>query len=201
MQKTSLSALRKSEWHRVDLQQEIDFGKHDLSVLSYVVGELSIAAASELIKRVWKATDHVLAVIEPGTPHGFSRIAALRSLLIGIGGYMVAPCPHQEACPMQGEDWCHFSQRLERSAVHRDVKDVDRGYEDEKYSYIIFSKAPIKLPEARILRHPQVHSGHVDFVLCGREGLEKKIISKRMGEFYKKARKLDWGDSLVRDEL
>lgn len=190
------SALKQAEWHQTDLLQAHNFEGHDLTLLSYVVGELPIEAACKLVETVWKATGQVMAIIEPGTPHGFKRIIAFRTLLLQLGANLVAPCPHHRECPMKGDDWCHFAVRLERSAVHREVKDVSMGFEDEKYSYIVAAKTPVKLPEARVLRHPQRHSGHIDFVLCGQSGLEKKVISKKMGEVYKKARKLDWGDAL-----
>lgn len=189
------STLRQAEWHAMDLQQAANFPSYDLTILSYVTGELPLAVASQLVEKVWKASDKVMVIIEPGTPHGFKRILAFRTQLLESGAFLVAPCPHHRTCPMQGGDWCHFAVRLERSSTHMAVKDVSMGFEDEKYSYIVASKTPVALPEARILRHPQRHSGHIDFILCAQSGLEKKVISKRMGEIYKKARKLDWGDS------
>lgn len=36
---------------------------------------------------------------------------------------VVAPCPHDGACPMQGTpSWCHFVQRFERSSLQRITK-------------------------------------------------------------------------------
>ena len=36
---------------------------------------------------------------------------------------MVAPCPHDGVCPMQGtRSWCHFVQRFERSSLQRVTK-------------------------------------------------------------------------------
>jgi len=36
---------------------------------------------------------------------------------------VVAPCPHDGACPMQGtQSWCHFVQRFERSSLQRVTK-------------------------------------------------------------------------------
>lgn len=194
MQSSSQRVFKKASWSAVDLLETINIAKCDMMVLSYVIGELPISIARQIIKSVWETTGKVLVIIEPGTPHGFSRIVELRSLLIDLGAHLVAPCPHHRACPMQGGDWCHFACRLERSSLHREVKDVEMGYEDEKYSYVVASKDPVTLPEARVLRHPQGHSGHVDFVLCSQTGLEKRVISKRMGDTYKRARKLSWGD-------
>ena len=39
------------------------------------------------------------------------------------GASVVAPCPHDGVCPMQGtRSWCHFAQRFERSSLQRVTK-------------------------------------------------------------------------------
>lgn len=194
MQKSMHPMLKSAIWNAVDLKQGGDVPQHELVILSYVVGELPVEAVSSLITNAWNACSQVFVVIEPGTPHGFERIRAIREQLIHSGAYLVAPCPHAERCPMAHGDWCHFSERLERNPLHMDVKDVTMGYEDEKFSYVAVAKFPVKLPEARILRHPQKRTGHIGFTLCTCQGLEQRVISKRQGEVYKQARKWEWGD-------
>lgn len=194
MEKADEQCLREAVWRQGDISDEFAFEPQDLVVLSYVVGELPVVELCEYISKIWKLTGHVLAIIEPGTLHGFERIRLVRERLIQEGAFMVAPCPHCNTCPMAHGDWCHFSQRLERSAWHMSIKDVALGYEDEKYSYVVVSKTPVALPEARVLRHPQHHSGHIDLTLCAREGLEHQVVSRRQGAVYKQARKLEWGD-------
>jgi ribosomal protein RSM22 (predicted rRNA methylase) len=196
MEQSVQPVLRDAVWKETDLAADYTLGKYDLVVLSYVVGELSPEALKVAVAKAWGAASQVLVVIEPGTPHGFERIRTVREQLIEAGGFLVAPCPHQDKCPMAGGDWCHFAKRLERSSLHMAVKDVSVGYEDEKYSYVVASKTPVVLPEARILRHPQHHSGHTEFVLCTKAGLEKRTISRRHKDLYKRAKKLDWGDVL-----
>ncbi len=196
MEQSTRPALRTAVWKETDLAREFTLAGHDLVVLSYVVGELSPEALTASVSQAWVAAAQMLVVIEPGTPHGFERIRTVREQLIKAGGFLVAPCPHQDKCPMSGGDWCHFAKRLERSSLHMAVKDVSVGYEDEKYSYVVASKTPVELPEARILRHPQHHSGHTEFVLCTKTGLEKRTISRRHKDLYKRAKKLEWGDVL-----
>lgn len=195
MEQSTRLTLKNAVWKETDLVQDNDLGVHDLAVLSYVIGELPIEAMTRLVSQAWNVSQ-MLVVIEPGTPHGFERIRLVRDQLIRAGAFMVAPCPHHNKCPMANGDWCHFAVRLERSSLHMAVKDVSMGYEDEKYSYVAFLKSPVALPEARILRHPQHHSGHTEFVLCAKGGLEKKTISRRHKDLYKKAKKLEWGDVL-----
>ena len=161
----------------------------DMSLISYAIGELSPEAACGLVERAWKASTQLLVIIEPGTPRGFSYINTVRDHLIGLGAFIVAPCPHNNKCPMQSPDWCHFSSRLNRTEMHLLVKEVDRGFEDEKFSYIVAAKAPAKLPDARILRHPEQHSGHTSVVLCTPEGIKKETISRKQGARYKEVKK------------
>lgn len=37
-----------------------------------------------------------------------------------VGAHVVAPCPHDGKCPMEGtKSWCHFAQRFQRSDLQR----------------------------------------------------------------------------------
>jgi ribosomal protein RSM22 (predicted rRNA methylase) len=195
----------KKVFSHVDWQKnnvlEIACEPHDLVVLSYVIGELPPEQLSALIQKCWDAARKMVVVIEPGTPLGFKGILAVREQLIDLGAHLIAPCPHKNPCPMAAVgDWCHFSERLERTSEHRFVKEGKLGYEDEKYSYVIGGKVAGEEYKARILRHPQKHSGHIEFLLCTAEGLKKETISRRQGELYKHAKKCGWGDVLLHSE-
>ncbi|MBA3815551.1 MAG: hypothetical protein H0X29_03355 [Parachlamydiaceae bacterium] len=194
MRAASTKVLQTAEWHQRGQLKASEFPKHDLVIMSYVVGEIPLDLLPALISEGWAATGQIMVVIEPGTPHGFERIRQIRQQLIDSGAQIIAPCPHAGKCPMEKNDWCHFAERLERSVFHMAIKDVCLSYEDEKYSYIAVAKTPVVLPESRILRHPQKHKGHIGFTLCAQNGLEQKIISKKLGDLYKQSRKLEWGD-------
>jgi ribosomal protein RSM22 (predicted rRNA methylase) len=185
--------MKNAQWRVEDLEHLSNLPAHDLVILSYSIGELNSAHLSILLQTYWKATSQCLVVIEPGTPVGFERIRGIRSQLFQMGGHPVAPCPHALACPMTGGDWCHFSERIERTSFHRRLKGGTLGHEDEKYSYIAVSKENCPLPQTRVLRHPLHRSGHVHLVLCTAQGIKEEIISKRHPIAYKQARKLDWG--------
>jgi ribosomal protein RSM22 (predicted rRNA methylase) len=93
-------------------------------------------------------------------------------------------------------DWCHFSQRVERTSQHRQLKGGALGYEDEKFSYLIAAKDYLPSAAARIVRHPGKHSGHVQLPLCTAEGkIENRTITRSSKEAYKRARKAEWGES------
>lgn len=194
-QASEQAAIREAVWQQADLEQTTDLPLHDLVILSYSIGELKPEEMLKVIQRSWQAAGKLLLIVEPGTPVGFERIRAIRQQLIEWGAHLVAPCPHQLACPMTDGDWCHFAARVERSSLHRRLKGGSLGYEDEKFSYVAASKTLFPLPDSRVLRHPLRHSGHVVLKLCTPKGVQQPTISKKMGDVYKRARKIEWGDA------
>jgi ribosomal protein RSM22 (predicted rRNA methylase) len=210
-QASPVHAVRSAQWLRHDLRSGFSCDPHDLVVLSYALGELRLDAVEAVVRKAWSCTRQFLAIIEPGTPRGFATINTARSLLIAAGAQLLAPCPHRHVCPIaaaggssaperakagHSADWCHFSQRVERSSQHRQLKGGTLGYEDEKFSYVVASCQGPQPHGARIVRHPGKHSGHVQLALCTPEGrLENRTVTRSSGPAYKRARKAEWGDS------
>ena len=112
---------------------------------------------------------------------------------------MLAPCPHDAPCPLPAGDWCHFATRLARSRTHRLAKGAERGFEDEKFSYIVLYSGAPPGGRRRVLRRPDLRPGHVVLDLCTADGLERRTVSKRDGADYRAARKVGWGDTLELD--
>ncbi|HEY6309100.1 MAG TPA: small ribosomal subunit Rsm22 family protein [Candidatus Angelobacter sp.] len=192
------SFLRQAQWIRQDLRTPLACSAHDLVVISYALGELSPAAANALLLRAWELAAGFLVVIEPGTPRGFGVVHAARSALIAhaAGAGILAPCPHRDECPLAAAgDWCHFAQRVPRTSLHRRLKSGALAYEDEKFSYVVASRQNAMAASARIVRHPQKRSGHVQLTLCARSGIEKRIISRSQGKDYQLARRAEWGEA------
>lgn len=186
--------LQHAEWQQRSLEELPQLPDADVAILSYVLNEIKNPEA--LISHCWK-TIPTLILIEPGTPKGFQLIRKLRQQLIDLKAHIIAPCPHTQACPIQGNDWCHFSARVERSRLHRLLKGGTLGYEDEKFSYVIASKNPAPSFSARIIRHPQKNSGHVRLTLCTSEGtIQEKTITRSEKQTYKMARDAEWGDQM-----
>lgn len=183
-------ALQNAQWIHQSLSGPIP--NADAAILSYVLNEIPDPAP--LIARCWEVVS-CLVIVEPGTPKGFHLIRKVRQQLIDLGARLIAPCPHELACPIQGSDWCHFSARVERTRLHRLLKEGSLGYEDEKFSYLIASKSPGAHFAGRIVRHPLKQSGHVRFTVCTDQGiLEDKIVTRKDKEAYRKARDAEWGD-------
>jgi len=188
--------VQQAQWLKQDLRSGLSCENHDLVVISYTLGELPHAAAEAMLNKAWKCAGKFLVVIEPGTRRGFAAINAARSALLANAAAILAPCPHHFTCPMAAAgDWCHFSQRVERTSQHRQLKGGALGYEDEKFSYFVAAKSAAQSTGARIVRHPGKHSGHVKLVLCTPEGkIENRTITRSSKEAYKRARKAEWGD-------
>jgi ribosomal protein RSM22 (predicted rRNA methylase) len=170
-------------------------GPADLVLVSYVLGELDDTETTAA--RLWAESADTIVFVEPGTPAGYRRILAVRAAVIERGGHTVAPCPHDLACPLPVDDWCHFAARLPRSRLHRRAKAAELGWEDEKLSYAVLSREPVAPAEARIIRPTQVRSGHVLLVTSERDGaVRERTVSRKQGEAYRAARKADWGDAI-----
>ncbi|CAH9065757.1 unnamed protein product [Cuscuta epithymum] len=144
--------------------------QHDLVIASYVLGEIpSLKDRISIVRQLWGLTADILVLVEPGTPQGSNIISQMRSHILWMerrrcrkleklsdrnckalttlkcGAFVVAPCSHDGACPLSKTGkYCHFVQRLERTTSQRTVKRSNgaslRGFEDEKFSYIVFRR-------------------------------------------------------------
>lgn len=184
--------LPEASWKEGDVSSAR--GPADLVIASYLLGELDDVAGAAL--GLWEQTAGTVAFVEPGTPAGYRRVLAARAAVIAAGGRTVAPCPHDLPCPLPDDDWCHFAVRLPRSKLHRRAKGVELGYEDEKLSYAVLTREPVEQASARIIRQPQVRSGHVNLVTCEPDGVHERTVSRKQGALYRQAKRAAWGDAL-----
>ena len=195
-------ALRDARYDRGDAQQLLASCKPaDLTMASYFIGEAPDSGLLQRADTLWSRTAGILVVIEPGTPAGFKRIRAIRSHLIGQKAFVVCPCPHGLECPMTGDDWCHFSQRLNRSRDHRMVKGAELPFEDEKYSYVVLSRQkPVAPVLDRVLAPPHVTKSAVTAKLCTPDGLVVDVAPRRDRDTYKARKNWRWGDAVTRGQ-
>ncbi len=171
-----------------------DASPADLVIASYILGEMNDAGCTALSDAMWAKTRDTLLLIEPGTPAGYARILRIRTRLIAQGAHVVAPCPHDHACPLIAPDWCHFSQRLARSRAHIQIKGAELPYENEKFIYVTLSRAPAAQNPARVLTQPDVTKIAVTAKLCTQSGVEIANVPRRDKEAFTIARKWNWGD-------
>lgn len=188
--------LREAQWRRTRIGAALTIESTDLVTVSYVLNELDEAARGALVDAAATAAGSVV-IVEAGTPAGYARIIEARERLVAAGFRVAAPCPHSAACPIvPGTDWCHFSVRVSRSSLHRQVKGGSLAYEDEKFSYVAATRLPAVPAPARVVRRPQIRKGQVLLDLCETDGrLARTTVTKRHGDLYKAARDADWGDA------
>lgn len=173
--------------------QQISRQTYDLVVASYVLTEMSSdAARQQAVDMLWRQTKDVLVLIEPGTPSGSAHVRHARTQVLSggssssalkqsqkcthpeapskqsqpAGAHVVAPCPHDGNCPMEGtKSWCHFAQRFQRSDLQRRHKVLPGGhgartYQDERFSYVVLRRGarptPHTVPELTIARQRQI---------------------------------------------
>lgn len=168
-------------------------GRADLVVASYVLAELAEEKAASVAVTLWARAGQALALIEPGTPQGFARIRAARAALIAVGAHVAAPCTHDGECPMAGDDWCHFSQRLPRSRDHMLLKEANVPFEDERYAYVVVTREAVAAG-ARILAPPLESKPGLTFKLCDGTGLRAQFVAARDKDEYRRVKKRGWGD-------
>ncbi len=190
--------LQSAAWVSGDVSGKLDYSA-DLVIASYVLNELSPDKRCTAVKALWDSAQELLLIVEPGTPAGFAQMQEIRTQLLELGANIVAPCPGGCRCHISGEDWCHFSCRVPRSRLHRQLKGGEAPYEDEKFCYLVVSKKAVQPCSARVLRHPKIETGRVTLELCTAEGKTQPMLRKKDAA-YKAARKLDWGDAFSMEE-
>ncbi|MGW1585491.1 small ribosomal subunit Rsm22 family protein [Streptomyces sp. NPDC002386] len=188
-------ALRDARWERARIGTALTLGPTDLVTVSYVLNELAETDRAALVDAA-AADAQAVVIVEAGTPAGYERVIEARDRLVRAGFRVAAPCPHSAACPIvPGTDWCHFSARVSRSSLHRQVKGGSLPYEDEKFSYVAATRLPAEPASNRVVRRPQIRKGQVLLDLCeAEERLGRTTVTKRHGALYRAARDADWGD-------
>jgi ribosomal protein RSM22 (predicted rRNA methylase) len=190
----------EAEWRQASFQSSDAWGtgRYDLVLASYTLGELTPAAAMQAAQRAWDAARLALVIVEPGTSAAFALLRDLRSHLLAQGARMAAPCPAEGPCPMPPNDWCHFAARVERSKLHRRVKDASLSYEDEKFTYLALvrdaASVTTSLPRGRIVRRPAHAPKLIQLSVCEGQQIASLAVPHRDRPAYHQARKATWGD-------
>ena len=181
-------------YQEFDLTKDNIKDKYDIVMSTYVLNEIDKSSREEVINKMYNASNDIIVVVEPGTPSGYQIIKEVRDNLLTRGMHIIAPCPHEDKCPMKDNDWCHFSTRVQRSKLHKDIKGGEAPFEDEKYSYIVFSKSDVSRCSSRILRRPIINKGMIKLTTCSKDGISNVEIRKNHPN-YKVIKKLKVGDS------
>ena len=195
--KSSDNILSNIVWKNTNILTDTIENRSDYVVASYIFNEIETDSQTKIMRKLWEATKVMLLIVEPGTKEGYMNLMRLRSTLLEENAYIIAPCPHGENCPLPEDDWCHFTCRVERSRMHRLSKGGEAPYEDEKFSFLAFTREKTDLSGSRVLRHPYIGEGYIKLKLCSIAGLAEKTYTKRDKEKYKEARKVSSGDLFI----
>ncbi|MBN9735319.1 MULTISPECIES: small ribosomal subunit Rsm22 family protein [unclassified Pseudonocardia] len=190
----SAPSVRGARWESAVLGTGTELPDTDLLTACYLLGELPEPVRAALVDAAAR-TARVVVVVEPGTPAGYARVLAARSRLLAAGLRIAAPCPHDDVCPVTGDDWCHFAARVSRSSRHRALKAGSLGHEDEKFSYVVAVRDTAAPAPGRVVRHPQTRKGLVTLRVCAADGsLRDTPVPRSRKELYRAARDAAWGD-------
>lgn len=193
-------AVGESDWTWQLADMTAELGEAELVTACYALGELDPAVADAVASAAWRATTGCLVLVEPGTPSGFELVGRLRRRLIEEGGRLIAPCPDEGACPITGDDWCHFAARVGRSGLHRALKGAERAFEDEKFSYVAFARGDQVPAAGRVVRRPVARRRYVELSVCA-DGLIRKAGIGQTQACYRAATKLGWGGAVPPEVL
>ncbi len=193
--------LKDISWDYIDIVKDDLDVKADLVVTSYMLNEIKAENRKDVISKLINSSNHIILIIEPGTPEGFRNIKEVQKIAIENGLYIIAPCTFQGICPLPDEDWCHAIVRMERTKVHKLLKSADLPYEDEKFSYIAISKEKCDNSGIRILRHPMIEKGKITLKVCHDGKIKEMIVTKKDKELFKRIKKKKCGDWVKTDQV
>jgi ribosomal protein RSM22 (predicted rRNA methylase) len=176
----------------------------DLVLASYCLNELRDMDFVGTVKRLIQWSRGLVLVVEPGTPRGAARIVRVRELMLEQGLELVAPCPHDGACPLgasedRADGFCHFSVRVARSAVMRQIKGGTASFEVEPFSYVAgLQKGFVGSAfqgGMRVLDTPHLSKVEARFRVCADDGEVREVrVASRDKEAFRAVRRLRRGD-------
>ncbi len=192
---SALAARVDTAWHTGPADHLPRDRSHDLVMAGYLLGELGEDRQAAVVDGAWEACGGAVVFIEPGSVEGYRRVIDARRRLLDLGARVVAPCPHERPCPLPSDDWCHFSARLNRTSLQRQLKGGALAYEDEKYAFVAATRESGAPSSARVIQRPRLGRGHVTLNVCAHDGLRAITVTRSHRDDYRRARKVRWGDS------
>lgn len=193
------AAVRSARWEQHDLRQHdrAVAPPYDLVVLGHVLNELAPAAQQQVIANAWELTGGLLLIVEPGTSALFAVVRAARDQLLALGAHTIAPCAHDQPCPLVN-DWCHFPQRLIRPDFQRRARGAPSQWEDSKFAYAALARFAQEQPIwARVIRETTSNKAYAEATLSTRAGIVRYRGLKRHREAFRRVQRLAWGAALT----
>jgi ribosomal protein RSM22 (predicted rRNA methylase) len=208
------ASLQAAHWERLDLvaqgaghgapsgsaaalRSPLSADQYDLVVLGHVLNELDPQAQRQVVAQAWNMTAGLVLIVEPGTSAAFGVVRAARDALLGVGAQTIAPCAHDQPCPLQN-DWCHFPQRLKRPTFQRRARAAPSEWEDSKFAYAAMARFPAAAPIwGRVIREPVSNKAYAEAQISTQEGVARYRAPKRHRDTFRYLKELDWGATLA----
>ncbi|WVO16516.1 3-methyl-2-oxobutanoate hydroxymethyltransferase [Cryptococcus depauperatus] len=150
----------------------------------------SVSAQQLHLRQLLSMSSQYVILIERSTPQGWAAISQARSFFLSKSNneeplHIVAPCPHDGACPLVGtKDVCGFSQRLQRPTFLRKTKHSTRGEEEKGYCYLVIAKGA--RPTIELFGTTDVEISRTEDLIAagrmgkvGREAAEKALFKSQ----------------------
>jgi len=199
-------AVRTAKWERCDvraLERAHTPEQFDVVVLGHVLNELDAESQRKVVAAAWQRTAGLLLIVEPGTSVAFEVVRAAREQLLGLGAQTIAPCAHDQPCPLQN-DWCHFPQRLKRPEFQRRAREASSEWEESKFAYAAMARfAPHSPIWGRVIREPASNKAYAEAMISTADGVARYRGLKRHRDAFRYVKQLEWGAALEQplDEL
>lgn len=169
--------------------------KYDLIIASYFFNELKQEDRNALFRKLIASTNKYLVIVEPGTPNNHRELMEIKEIAKDYNINLISPCKMSNCPLLEGDDWCHFLVRINRSTIHKTLKGGALGYEDEKFTYLVFAKHDNNDAKQNIIiRRPEYLKSRVKIKTCSYNGVQTNIITKSEKDRYKTIKKLEIGD-------
>ncbi|TPX44138.1 hypothetical protein SeMB42_g04429 [Synchytrium endobioticum] len=171
----------------------------DLVICAFVLTDIATQSSrAELIDSLWSSSTDILVLIESATPSGFKLIEDARAQILKKcthgSIHVVAPCPHEFACPMsRTKSWCHFPRRYLPTAKNASSQSEIARYVDVHQVLVLHSPqittaaTNTTIPDIECLadetertRHTRLFVPRLDS-LNGLSSLRKKAIIRLLG--------------------
>ncbi|KAH9858264.1 mitochondrial small ribosomal subunit Rsm22-domain-containing protein [Lenzites betulinus] len=151
-----LNVAWQKSFHQENIVER-EAGSGTLAVSAFLISSIpNPIERKALIREMWDSGAEVMVLID----HDFEAVAEARHQFLKLGqrevedpstsdfpirgSHVVAPCPHDGACPLYhpgaSKLVCSFSQRLQRPEFVRKTKHSGTGHENMKYSYVVIRR-------------------------------------------------------------
>lgn len=171
--------------------------RFDIIIASNLINELSGAEEGTRLCRTLLEDhldqDGLLLVVDPALKETARPLMRLRDDLLAACPdiHICAPCLHRGLCPMLAanrRDWCHFYLEWERPETVRELDELiglDHRY--LKMAYLILSRHEARGTRhdkilGRVVSSPLVSKGKRELVLCGSDGILRRIMRQDKDE-------------------